>query len=109
FVQAEEAADGKADERYAEFFEICRRLVRPGGKLATTAIHWRFRGQMHPTSMTGDPDRWPKGSLNYHMCNLHRSFGGWYPSPGQLERCAEGHFRLIAAEDGTRDYCLTSE
>jgi cyclopropane fatty-acyl-phospholipid synthase-like methyltransferase len=109
FVQAEEAAAGAADEIYGEFFEICRRLVHSGGKLATTAIHWRYPGQMVPASMTGDPDRWPKGSLNYHMCNLHRSFGGWYPAPGQLERCAEGYFRLDAAEDGTRDYCQTSE
>jgi cyclopropane fatty-acyl-phospholipid synthase-like methyltransferase len=109
FVQAEEAADGLADERYAEFFAICRRLLGDGGRLATTAIHWRYPGQMHPLSMTGDPDRWPKGSLNYHLCNLHRSFGGWYPAPGQLERCAQGHFRLAAAEDGTHDYHLTSE
>jgi cyclopropane fatty-acyl-phospholipid synthase-like methyltransferase len=109
FVQAEEAAAGLADDRYSEFFDICRRLLPPGGRLATTAIHWRFAGQMHPTSMTGDPDRWPKGSLNYHLCSLHRSFGGWYPSPGQLERCAAGRFKLIEAEDGTHDYWLTSE
>ncbi len=109
FVQAEEAAAGLADERYAEFFAICRRLVGDGGKLATTAIHWRYQGQMHPASMTGDPRRWPQGSFNYHLCSLHRSFGGWYPAPGQLERCAAGHFRLVGAEDGTHDYFLTSE
>lgn len=109
FVQAEEAAQGLADERYTEFFEICRRLLDVGGKLATTAIHWRYQGEMHPLAMTGDPDRWPKGSLNYHLCNLHRSFGGWYPAPGQLERCAEKYFRLVSAEDGTRDYHRTSE
>ena len=109
FVQAEEAVAGLADEIYAEYFEICRRLLAPGRKMATTAIHWRYDGQMQPASMTGDPNRWPKGSLNYHLCNLHRSFGGWYPAPGQLERCAEGYFRLVDAEDGTRDYHLTSE
>jgi cyclopropane-fatty-acyl-phospholipid synthase len=109
FVQAEEAAEGLADERYSEFFEICRRLLGDGGKLVTTAIHWRFFGQMHPLAMTGDPKRWPEGSLNYHLCSLHRSFGGWYPSPGQLERCAKGYFRLAVAEDGTHDYHLTSE
>jgi cyclopropane fatty-acyl-phospholipid synthase-like methyltransferase len=109
FVQAEQAAAGMTDAIYGEFFEICRRLVRTGGRLASTAIHWRHAGQMVPASMTGDPDRWPKGSLNYHMCSLHRSFGGWYPTPGQLERCAKGHFRLVAAEDGTHDYFRTSE
>jgi cyclopropane fatty-acyl-phospholipid synthase-like methyltransferase len=109
FVQAEEAAEGLADERYAEFFDICHRLLGPGGKLITTAIHWRTAWQVHPRSMVGDPDRWPKGSLNYHMCSLHRSFGGWYPAPGQLERCAAGSFHLAEAEDGTRDYEQTSE
>lgn len=109
FVQAEQAAEGMTEAIYSEFFQICRRLVATGGKLATTAIHWRRAGQMVPASMTGNLDRWPKGSLNYHMCNLHRSFGGWYPLPGQLERCAAGYFRLAAAEDGTQDYFRTSE
>jgi len=109
FVQCEDAAAGRADAMYTEFFEICRRLLRPGGKLATTAIHARYVGQVNPSDMAAGPDRWPKKSLNYHAANLHRSFGGWLPEPGQLERCAEGYFRLTDAEDGTHDYHLTSE
>jgi cyclopropane fatty-acyl-phospholipid synthase-like methyltransferase len=109
FVQCEEAAAGHADEMYAEFFDVCHRLLRSGGKLATTAIHARSVGQVNPRNLVDGPNRWPKGSLNYHAANLHRSFGGWFPEPGQLERCAEGRFRLIAAEDGTHDYYLTSE
>lgn len=109
FVQAEDAAAGRADEIYAEFFEICRRLLRPGGKLATTAIHARRVGQVNPCDLLDGPDRWPKGSETYHAANLHRSFGGWYPEPGQLVRCASGYFELTAAEDGTHDYLLTSE
>jgi len=109
FVQTEDAAAGRADEIYAEFFEICRRLLRPGGKLATTAIHARRMGQVDPRDLLDGPDRWPKGSETYHAANLHRSFGGWYPEPGQLARCATGYFELTAAEDGTHDYLLTSE
>jgi cyclopropane fatty-acyl-phospholipid synthase-like methyltransferase len=109
FVQTEDAAAGRADEIYAEFFDICRRLLRPGGKLATTAIHARRVGQVNPADLLGDPERWPRGSETYHAANLHRSFGGWYPEPGQLERCAAGAFELVAAEDGTHDYLLTSE
>ncbi|HMP07012.1 MAG TPA: class I SAM-dependent methyltransferase, partial [Lacipirellulaceae bacterium] len=108
FVQAEEAAAHLDDDVYREFFVICRQLLRRGGRLATTAIHWRRRGQMDPADMTGDPGRWPRGSFRYHLCSLHRSFGGWYPEPGQLQRCAAGLFRLTAAQDGTRDYHLTS-
>jgi cyclopropane fatty-acyl-phospholipid synthase-like methyltransferase len=109
FVQCEDAAAGRADDMYAEFFDVCHRLLRSGGKLATTAIHARYVGEVNPRDLIDGPDRWPKGSLNYHAANLHRSFGGWFPEPGQLERCAEGRFRLIAAEDGTHDYFLTSE
>jgi hypothetical protein len=36
-------------------------------------------------------------------------FGGWYPEPGQLRRCAADHFELVGEEDGTHDYHLTSE
>ncbi|RIK84706.1 MAG: hypothetical protein DCC67_04680 [Planctomycetota bacterium] len=109
FVQCEDAALGLADHVYAEFFDICRRLLRPGGRLATTAIHARRIGQVNPADLTAGPGRWPRGTLNYHAANLHRSFGGWFPEPGQLERCAAGRFELIAAEDGTHDYYLTSE
>jgi hypothetical protein len=40
---------------------------------------------------------------------LVKCFGGWYPQPEQLERCAAGNFELIEEEDGTRDYHFTSE
>jgi cyclopropane fatty-acyl-phospholipid synthase-like methyltransferase len=109
FVQCEDAAAGRADAIYTEFFEICHRLLRAGGRLVTTAIHARSVGQVDAAELVKGPDAWPKGSLNYHAANLHRSFGGWHPEPGQLERCAEGLFELTAAEDGTHDYLLTSE
>jgi cyclopropane fatty-acyl-phospholipid synthase-like methyltransferase len=109
FVQVEDAAAGRADDIYGEFFHICRDLLRPGGKLVTTAIHARRAGQVNPHDLLQGAERWPRGSVNYHAANLHRSFGGWYPEPGQLERCAAGSFELVAAEDGTHDYLLTSE
>ena len=109
FVQAEDAAAGSDDAMYAEFFTICRRLLKPGGKLVTTAIHARHVGQVNPADLLGDPERWPRGSETFHAANLHRSFGGWYPEPGQLEDAAYGAFELTAAEDGTHDYHLTSE
>ncbi|MCA9238484.1 MAG: class I SAM-dependent methyltransferase [Planctomycetales bacterium] len=109
FVQTEDAAAGRADEIYREFFAICRRLLKPDGKLATTAIHARRVGQINPRDLVSGPQALPTGSEVYHAANLHRSFGGWYPEPGQLERCAAGFFELTAAEDGTDDYLRTSE
>ena len=109
FVQTEDAAAGLTDSIYAEFFQICRRLLKPGGKLATTAIHARRVGQVNPYDLLQGPEAWPRGSETYHAANLHRSFGGWYPEPGQLQQCAAGRFALVAAEDGTEDYLRTSE
>jgi len=109
FVQAEDAAKGRDDEMYQELFTICRRLLRPGGKFVTTAIHARKKGQVIPEDVRQDPGIFPPHSDEYHAANLHRSFGGWFPVPGQLEQCAQGNFILAEEEDGTHDYYLTSE
>lgn len=108
FVQP--AAAGLADKIYREFFEICHRLLRPHrhARLVTTAIHYdRFVGD--PVAMQRNPTAFLWGSDNFHMAVLAQSFGGFYPHAGQLERCTDGLFELVAAEDGTEDYRLTSE
>jgi cyclopropane-fatty-acyl-phospholipid synthase len=109
FVQAADAADGRADELYEEMFAICRRLLVDGGRFATTAIHFREVGQFNPREILRGPRAHPRGSDNRQFAMLVRTFGGWYPEPAQLERCAARHFELIAEEDGTHDYHLTSE
>jgi cyclopropane fatty-acyl-phospholipid synthase-like methyltransferase len=109
FVQAEDAAAGRTEDIYAEMFAICRRLLRPGGRFVTTAIHFRRPGQVRPADALLGPAAHPAGSPAYHLAMLERSFGGWYPEPGQLERCAAPHFVLVEEEDGTHDYHLTSE
>jgi cyclopropane fatty-acyl-phospholipid synthase-like methyltransferase len=110
FVQVADAVAGRDDEIYEELFAICRRLLRDGGRLVTTAIHFHKRGQVNPREMLGGPYVHPRGSDNFQFAMvLERTFGGWYPEPGQLARCAAPYFELIAEEDGTHDYHLTSE
>ncbi len=109
FVQAHDAARGRADEIYEEFFAICRRLLVDGGRLVTTAIHFRTAGQFDPAVIERGYRALPRGSDEYQFAMLVDLFGGWYPEPGQLEQCAADHFDLEVAEDGTHDYYLTSE
>ena len=110
FVSAEDAAAGRDDELYEEMFAICRRLVPAGCPLATTAIHFREPGQVQAEEIRRGPDAFERGSPRYHFAMvLQRTFGGWYPAPGQLETRARGCFRLIHEVDGTQDYRLTSE
>jgi len=108
FAQVDDALAGRTDAVYREMFAICRRLVRDDGRLVTTAIHFREPGQVNPHELVNGPH--PARSESYHFSMLlERTFGGWYPDPGQLARCAEPYFELEAEEDGTHDYHLTSE
>jgi len=109
FVAPDEAAAGRDDAVYQEMFAACSHVLSPGGRMATTAIHFREPGMVRPEDLLQKPDAHPRGSAAFHFAMIERSFGGWYPVPGQLERCAAGHFRLVREEDGTRDYLLTSQ
>jgi cyclopropane-fatty-acyl-phospholipid synthase len=110
FAQVADAAAGRSDEIYDDVFAICRRLLRDGGRFVTTAIHFRRQRQVDPLDLLVGPYVHARGSANYHFAMvLERTFGGWYPEPGQLERCAAPHFELVAEEDGTNDYHRTSE
>ena len=109
FVQAADAAAGRADEIYEEMFAICRRLLVDGGRFVTTAIHFCKAGQFIPAEILRGPYAHPRRSPNYQFAMLVKRFGGWYPEPGQLQRCAAGRFELVHEEDGTHDYYLTSE
>lgn len=109
FVQVCDAAAGRAEEVYEEFFAICRRLLVDEGRLVTTAIHFRRAGQFDPSTILRGHRALPRGSDEFQFAMLVDLFGGWYPEPGQLERCAAAYFDLEAEEDGTHDYYLTSE
>jgi cyclopropane fatty-acyl-phospholipid synthase-like methyltransferase len=109
FVQAQEAAARRADAIYEEMFAICRRLLVAGGRLVTTAIHFRDVAQFNPTEILRGSAAHSRGSPAFQYAMLVETFGGWYPEPGQLERCATPCFELIEEDDGTHDYYLTSE
>ena len=110
FVQPLEAARGQDDELYRELFEIVHRVIDPDSpnrRFISTTIH--FVRPPKPSSLLRDPDTFAQGSDDFHFSLLAHSFGGWYPTEGQLERCAKGYFKLINLSDGTHDYWLTSE
>jgi len=109
-VDVSDACDIGADHKYRMMFTRCRQLLdRKDRFMVTSVIHSR-EGSLDPEEISLGPDAFERGTPGYHWAMLlERTFGGWLPSQGQLERCAEGQFRLIAEEDGTLDYHLTSE
>lgn len=111
FAQPEDAAAGRDDAVYRHLFETVYRLLdptTPGAKFVTTAIH--FRSRPDPRRLLGAESALARGSAEFHLARvLTHGFGGWYPTAGQLERCAGGLFRLVHEEDGTDDYRRTSD
>jgi len=110
FAQPVDAVAGREEPIYRKLFATVHRLLAPatiGAKFVTTAIHFRQRPE--PRDWLKPPSAFPWGSPEFHWSRLTRAYGGWYPVLGQLQRCAQGYFRLIQEEDGTEDYRLTSE
>jgi len=94
-----------ADDVYQELFTICHKLLKPGGKFVTTAIHTKI----DPQIVSEDPTRFKKNSKEFHVANVLHYLGCHFPYKEQLQRCAEGLFTLEKEVDGTEDYRLTSE
>jgi cyclopropane fatty-acyl-phospholipid synthase-like methyltransferase len=111
FVQPADAREGRADAIYRDFFAICHRVIDPQSenrKLINTTIHFdRFQPDPQETARSPWSFRW--FSDKFHYAWLMRGFGGYYPSLGQFERCAQPYFKLVGERDATYDYHLTSE
>jgi cyclopropane fatty-acyl-phospholipid synthase-like methyltransferase len=111
FVQAADAAEGRADAIYHEFFAICHRVLDPRSdsrRLMNTTIHFA-RVHFEPKDALRSPWSFPWFSDRFHCALLVRGFGGYYPTLGQFERCARPYFNLVHQRDATCDYRLTSE
>ena len=110
FAQPPDAVAGHDDDVYRHLFNTVHRLLDPAtpdARFVTTAIH--FRERPNPLDWLKPPSAFRRGSPEFHWSRLTRAYGGWYPTRGQLERCAAGRFKLLDEEDGTEDYRLTSE
>jgi len=110
FVQPCEAAIGLDDEIYRRMFVAFHDAIDPDSavrRFVNTTIH--FLRTPNPRDLMKSPFSFPRGSDERHWAWLARSFGGWYPTMGQFERCASGLFDLTHVVDGTDDYRLTSE
>lgn len=111
FCQPTDALAGRQDRIYREMFGLLAGLLDPASparRLVTTTLH--FRGAaVAPEKCLRSPLRQWRDAEGFHFAILHRGYGGYYPVPGQLARCAEGFFRQVREVDGTRDYGWTAD
>ncbi len=111
FCQPEDALAGRQDRIYTEMFGIFAGLLDPASRsrrVVTTALHFRHR-PVDPRKCMRSPLRSLFDPYGLHFSILHHGYGGYYPMPGQLARCAAGRFALVREVDGTQDYGFTTE
>lgn len=111
FVGSSDAIAGRTDVVYRELFATVHRLIDPDSnarRFATTIIHF-VREPKDPRDVARNPLAFRWGSDEFHWAVLDKGWGGWYPTLGQLERCAEGYFDLVDEVDGTEDYWITTQ
>jgi cyclopropane fatty-acyl-phospholipid synthase-like methyltransferase len=113
FVSPNDVLAEQDESIYSDLFRRCLEVLDPQStsqRVATTVIH-RHENSLHldRTDLEKSPCAFRWGSPQFHYALLQQGFGGWYPSVGQLQRCASPLFELLHEEDGTQDYHFTSE
>jgi cyclopropane fatty-acyl-phospholipid synthase-like methyltransferase len=110
WVQPEDVLAGKMDDIYRESFAIADAMLDPqatSARYVTTAIH--VQREVKPEYLLTPWQQQPRGSNRRNFSLLHHWMGGWYPVAGQLERCAQPYFSLVAETDGTLGYKIADD
>jgi cyclopropane-fatty-acyl-phospholipid synthase len=105
FCSVEEKIAGRQEEVYKGFFEICAKLLRPGGRLYLQTMTW---GQKVPDPLAISLDA-PADSVERILARMQRLFpGSWLPDGlAQISECAGRHFNVLSYGSGRLDYIHT--
>jgi cyclopropane-fatty-acyl-phospholipid synthase len=105
FCSPAEHAEGRQEEIYAQLFEHVAGLLGDGGRFYLQTMV--FGRNMIPLDQVGLDC--PRESDGWYLALLRAMFpGSMLPfGPGQIERCAAPHFRLVERQSGRLDYIET--
>jgi cyclopropane-fatty-acyl-phospholipid synthase len=106
FASKHDYLAGRQQGIYRDFFALCHRMLRPGGRLFLDTMTW---GKNAP-STTRFSIAAPRGSDERLLAVLERFYpGSWLPyGPEQIEACAEAEcFRVAERRNGRADYIET--
>lgn len=108
FVSELDAAEGRDHAIREELFGIVKHLLKPGGRVFITCIH--FRHETDPGATLRHPLRHPAGSYYFYCSNLIRIYSGWYLPEGTYQGIAKDlGFTVEHERDATEDYYRTSQ
>lgn len=108
FVNEQDVLEGRGDEVRRTLFESIRHLLRPGGRVFFTAMHFRHaEPDIH--EVIRHPIEHPVGSYEFYWANLIAIYSGWYTyREAFAELAAEQGMRKVFEREGTDDYYRTS-
>ncbi len=107
FVTEEDVLNGKKDDIHDKIFETASSLLKPGGRLFITCIH--FKRDIAIQEISKSPLKHDVGSYNFHCSVLVGLYSGWYPAAGDYERAAHKNgLNKTFDRDATEDYYITS-
>jgi len=108
FATAHDVLNGNIDGIFRRVFELVHHVLKPGGKVFITCIHFKMDTDIRKAIK--HPIRHKFGSYYFYIALLLRFHSGWYPHHGGLEKIAgEQGFKLTFERDATHDYLLTSK
>lgn len=105
FCSPEEDQRGEIERVYAHFFELCSKMLKPGGRLYLQTMTW---GTHVPDYTKASLDA-PPNSEEAIIARLLKFYpGSWLPSGlGQIKTSAESYFDFISSNNGRLDYIET--
>ena len=105
FCSVEDQLDGRQEQVYRDFFELCNDLLLPGGRIFLQTMMW---GSNTPNYDEISLDA-PKGSDPYILAVLEKFYpGSWLPDGlEQIKKCAAPRFQNISLNNGRLDYIET--
>lgn len=105
FCSVEEFKAGKQEQIYREFFEICAKLLKPGGKLYLQTMTWDKQVPDYEKLSLKAPTHSDEAIL----ARLSKFYpGSWLPAGlEQIKTAAEQTFTFIKTNNGRLDYIET--
>ncbi len=108
FCSVEEMKKGEREKVYDQFFDICSKLLKPGGSLYLQTMTWG-KEDPDPVAVEKNFPTAKSTSKDAIIGRLMKFYpGSWLPAGlAQMQKCANPYFEFVKTSNGRLDYIET--